>query len=61
MDEQKKMHYLDQVQSAAIRLADIEADISKFVLIARDNGASWADVGQALGITRQAAQQRFRA
>ncbi len=31
------------------------------VTAARQAGASWADVGQALGITRQASQQRFGA
>ncbi len=31
------------------------------VTAAREAGASWADVGQSLGISRQAAQQRFGA
>ncbi len=26
---------------------------------ARKEGASWADIGQAIGVSRQAAQQRF--
>jgi hypothetical protein len=26
---------------------------------ARSNGATWADIGRALGVSRQAAQQRF--
>lgn len=29
------------------------------VWVARDHGASWADVGAGLGISKQAAQQRF--
>lgn len=32
-----------------------------FVGMMRAGGASWADVGEALNITRQAAQQRFGA
>lgn len=60
MDEAKKTHYLDQLQSAAVQLSDLEASISKFVMIARANGASWSDVGDALGVSKQAAQQRYR-
>ncbi|ONI62644.1 hypothetical protein CSIV_14310 [Microbacterium sp. CSI-V] len=59
MDEQKKTAYLDSLQSAALRLEDLEADIRSFATIARENGASWTDVGDALGVSRQAAQQRF--
>ncbi len=29
------------------------------VRTARDAGATWADVGRAFGVTKQAAQQRF--
>lgn len=33
--------------------------VTKTVATARDGGASWAQIGARLGITRQAAQQRF--
>ena len=33
--------------------------VTKTVMTARDEGASWTQIGASLGITRQAAQQRF--
>ena len=44
--------------TAALREA---ADRKLFVLVgfARDAGASWASIGEALGVTTQAAHQRF--
>ena len=33
--------------------------IGHFVAAARDGGASWADIGRALGVSKQAAQKRF--
>lgn len=32
---------------------------AKAVTIAREQGASWTDIGSALGISRQAAWERF--
>lgn len=33
--------------------------VDHFVTGAREAGASWADIGEAMGVTRQAAQKRF--
>jgi len=33
--------------------------VNRAVAVARANGATWADVGRRLGISRQAASQRF--
>lgn len=43
----------------AARLAAAEKDLRASVQRARDEGATWQEIGDALGITRQAAQQRF--
>lgn len=47
---------------AADALGDI-ADhlIGHFVDQARRSGASWTDIGKAMGVTKQAAQKRFEA
>ncbi len=37
----------------------IAAEIEGRVFDARQNGTRWEDIGTALGITKQAAQQRF--
>jgi hypothetical protein len=39
--------------------ADIDAAIGQAVIGLRSFGYSWADIGIRLGITRQAAQQRW--
>ncbi len=39
--------------------ADIEAAIRNAVIGLRDFGYSWAEIGSRLGVTRQAAQQRW--
>jgi hypothetical protein len=54
---------LDQLQSAVLtaeHLGDV-ADhlIGHFVDQARRAGASWTDIGRAMGVTKQAAQKRF--
>jgi hypothetical protein len=54
---------LDHI-SAAVRLSehlDELADhlIGHFVDQARKTGASWTDIGQSMGVTKQAAQKRF--
>src|SRR3954466_8331991 len=61
----KKVHPepLDQLQDAVIAAAHLGdlADhlVGHFVDQARRSGASWADIGRSMGVTRQAAQQRF--
>jgi hypothetical protein len=56
-------HPLDQLTSAVLtaqHITDI-ADhlIGHFVDSARHSGASWSEIGECLGVTKQAAQQRF--
>lgn len=54
---------LDQHQQALSNLARAAADVEQAtraaVMGARVDGRTWGEIGAALGITRQAAQQRF--
>ena len=54
---------LDQV-SASVRISEHLGDladhlIGHFVDQARKTGASWTEIGQSMGVTKQAAQKRF--
>ena len=54
---------LDQV-SAAVRISEHLSEladhlIGHFVDQARKTGASWTEIGQSMGVTKQAAQKRF--
>jgi hypothetical protein len=50
---------LVELVGAATALAHAEEGVVRAVRAARGAGASWAEVGDALGTSRQAAQQRF--
>jgi hypothetical protein len=54
---------VDRVRTAAQLAGELQAAaddlVAHFVELARNNSRSWADVGEALGVTRQAAMQRF--
>jgi hypothetical protein len=46
---------------AASRLADLATRVSRAaVMSARDEGVTWAEVGNAFGVTTQTAHERFR-
>ncbi len=45
--------------AAAQVLRTLADDVEARVFNARAAGSTWAEVGEALGMTRQAAQQRF--
>src|ERR671918_770998 len=53
---------LDRLAAAAAIKDQVEALgdelLDHFVKAARDQGCSWTQIGEALGVTRQAAQQR---
>jgi hypothetical protein len=53
---------LDRLTAAVARHGELttRADelLDHFVIAARDSGCSWAQVGEVLGVTKQAAQQR---
>lgn len=48
-----------RVRDLADQLADVQAQLWDAVREARNAGASWSDVGSALGVSKQAAQQRY--
>ncbi len=50
---------LSQLIAAASVLAQAEAQVACAVGLARAAGASWSQVGDAVGISRQGAQQRW--
>lgn len=54
---------LDQLSSAVVAseyLGDVADDlVGHFVEKARRSGASWSQIGQSMGVTKQAAQKRF--
>ena len=51
---------LGRLIDAAHAAADAERQLAQAAHAARDDGASWTQIGAALGLTRQAAQQRWR-
>ena len=50
---------LNALTSARELLREIDLDIFSAVRMAHRDGWTWADIGQCLGVSRQAAQQRF--
>ena len=50
---------LEGVEAAADRIRAAEEQLAAAVASARRLGHSWSELGAALGVTRQAAQQRF--
>lgn len=48
-----------ELKVGADRVAHWEASVGAQVSSLRQHGASWSVIGDALGITKQAAQQRF--
>jgi hypothetical protein len=50
---------LDWITQASARLLSAQAELAAAAARARQHGHSWAAIGTRLGISRQAAQQRF--
>lgn len=49
----------DVLVALAQTQVDLDAAMRDAIAALRDKGCSWADVARELGITRQAAQQRY--
>lgn len=50
---------LDEIKAANVAQQGAMQAVLNAVLRARECGTSWSDIGRALGITKQGAQQRF--
>lgn len=50
---------IETLTEQASELYELQFAITHNVNAARANGASWAEIGRALGITKQAAQQKY--
>jgi hypothetical protein len=51
---------LRKLEGVAERLARIETQRDAAVAMAMEAGATWAEIGAALGVSTQAAHRRFR-
>ena len=54
----KELNALTAMADASCELADLMAET---VCTARDKGASWQAIGDALGVTKQSAWEKYRA
>ena len=43
-----------------VRMAELESDRERAVAAAMTGGATWAEIGEALGVSAQAAHKRYR-
>lgn len=51
---------INVIRDALLMRAAADDAITEVVRDMRADGASWSEIGDALGVTRQAAQQRYR-
>ena len=58
--EREPLQYVTDAMLLSERIADMgEQLVDHFVKQAREAGASWSEIGVSLGVSKQAAQQRF--
>jgi hypothetical protein len=58
-DPEKTSTLLDQLRALAAADRDVQAATREVVAALRAAGCTWEQIGQALGVTRQAARHRF--
>ncbi|OJU15111.1 MAG: hypothetical protein BGN95_03150 [Sphingomonas sp. 66-10] len=56
---EKTAEFVDAISVAHLVAEEAKSNLRQWVLIARRAGVSWLDIGGALGISKQAAQQRY--
>lgn len=52
--------FRDVIEAASIVANEAGVSLQKWVTAGRRQGMSWSEIGEVLGISKQAAQQRFR-
>lgn len=58
--DSERRRALRALKTRAERQRQLNEEIDAYVVMARDSGASWTELGDALGITKQSTWQRFR-
>ncbi len=53
-DDEQRLEAANRLRHAA------DAVVTEFVAAARERGATWADIGEVLGVSTQAAHQKYR-
>ena len=56
MDDEQLLGHIPRIAATADR---VEADLKDWVQELRRRGVTWARIGEALGMTRQSAWERF--
>jgi hypothetical protein len=51
---------LEKIETLTARIGLFEADRERAVAAAMSGGATWAEIGEALGVSAQAAHKRYR-
>jgi hypothetical protein len=51
---------LEKIEALTARIGALEGDRERAVAAAMASGATWAEIGEALGVTAQAAHKRYR-
>jgi hypothetical protein len=51
---------LEKLEILTARMVDLEADRERAVAAAMSGGATWAEIGEAMGVSAQAAHKRYR-
>ncbi len=51
---------LEKIEALTVRMAGLEANRERAVAAAMAAGARWSEIGEALGVSAQAAHKRYR-